>query len=189
MAICSNNNMNKQKITRIFIIAVIIFLIGVASYFTLVKKQSPITKNSIQTESLPVEILNYTNTEYGFSIALPIIWKGYSIVRDKWSGQVLDRKGTMGKATKLEGPKILIRHPLWTIDNPRQDIPIMIFTPTEWNLVEQEKLSLGAAPIGPSELGRNAKYVFALPARYNYAFPVGFEEVTKIIEDKSFQAF
>jgi hypothetical protein len=181
--------MNKQKFTRIFIIAVIIFLIGVASYFILVKKQSPFTKNPIPTESLKVETLDYTNTEYSFSIELPITWKGYSIVRDKWNGQVLDGEGTTEKATKLEGPKILIRHPLWTVDNPRQDIPIMIFTSAQWDLVVAEKLSLGAAPIGPSELGRNANYVFALPARYNFSFQIGFEEVGQIIDNKSFKAF
>jgi len=36
--------------------------------------------------------------------------------------------------------------------------------------LQQEKFHIGAAPINPSELGRNTKYVFALPARYNYAF-------------------
>lgn len=36
--------------------------------------------------------------------------------------------------------------------------------------------------IGPSMLGQNSKYVFALPPRYNYAFPTGFEEVEKILE-------
>ncbi|MCX6754086.1 MAG: hypothetical protein NTV03_03475 [Candidatus Nomurabacteria bacterium] len=181
--------MNKQKITRIFIIAVIIFLIGVASYFILIKKQSLITKNPIQTKPLPIEILNYTNAEYSFSIILPITWKGYSIVREKWNGQVLDGQELTDKSTKLEGPKILIRHPLWTVDNPRQDIPIMIFTPAQWDLVVAEKLSLGAAPIGPSELWRNANYVFALPARYNFAFQIGFEEVQQIIDSKSFKAF
>jgi len=189
MKVCSNNNMNKQKITKIFTIIFIIVLIGVVGYFTLVKKESSITKNPIQTEPLKTETLNYTNTEYGFSIALPITWKGYTIVLDKWNGQVLDDKGTTEKATKLEGPKIFIRHPLWTIDDPRQDIPIMIFTPAQWELVVAEKLSLGAAPIGPSELGRNANYIFALPARYNFAFQIGFEEVQQIIDSKSFKAF
>lgn len=60
----------------------------------------------------------------------------------------------------------------------------MIFTLTEWSLIQQEKISVGAAPIAPSELGRNKNYVFALPARYNFAYPVGFEEVQKIIENK-----
>ena len=75
-----------------------------------------------------------------------------------------------------------MRHPAWTADKPRQDVPIMIFTPSQWQLIEDQKMSLGAAPIGPSELGRNANYIFALPARYNYAFPEGWEEVQQIID-------
>ena len=65
----------------------------------------------------------------------------------------------------------------------------MIFTLTEWNSLQQEKFHIGAAPIGPSELGRNAKYVFALPARYNYAFPQGFEEVDEILRSNPLRAF
>jgi len=40
-----------------------------------------------------------------------------------------------------------------------------------------------AAPMGPKELARNTKCVFALPARYNYAFPAGYEEVEEILEN------
>ena len=60
---------------------------------------------------------------------------------------------------------ISIRHPQWTAENPRQDIPIMIFTIEQWNSLQQEKFHIGAAPIGPTELNRNEKYVFAIPAR------------------------
>jgi hypothetical protein len=82
---------------------------------------------------------------------------------------------------------ISIRHPEWTAENPRQDIPIMIFTTAQWNSLQQGKFHIGAAPIGPSELGRNAKYVFALPARYNYAFPTGYEEVESILKSDPLQ--
>ncbi|MDP1086626.1 hypothetical protein Q6245_30140, partial [Klebsiella pneumoniae] len=68
-------------------------------------------------------------------------------------------------------PMISIRHPDWTSQNPRQDIPIMIFTLAQWNMLQQDEFHIGAAPINPSELGRNTSYVFARPARYNYAFP------------------
>jgi hypothetical protein len=124
--------------------------------------------------------IEYRNVQYGFSFSLPASWKGYSIVNDKWEGVLLDSKVDQ----KFTGPKILIRHPLWTELSLRQDIPIMIFTLAQWDLVSQEKISLGAAPISPTELGRNDKYVFALPARYNFAFPTGFEEVEKIIASK-----
>ena len=124
--------------------------------------------------------LEYRDNEYGFTFTLPMNWKGYSIISNSWEGFLLDSP----KNEKINGPEIFIRHPLWTIEKQRQDIPIMIFTYEQWNLVRQEKLSLGAAPIGPSELGRNSKYVFALPARYNFAFPLGFEEVINILDSK-----
>jgi hypothetical protein len=56
-----------------------------------------------------------------------------------------------------KGPFIIIRHPLWTESNPRQDIPIMIFTKAQWKLDEANKLIVSAVPIGPGELGRNSK--------------------------------
>ena len=84
---------------------------------------------------------------------------------------------------------ITIRNPQWTPANPTQDIPIMIFTPSEWSAVASETLAVGAAPIPPSELGANANYVFALPARYNYAFPSGWQEVQSIMQSDPLQAF
>ena len=121
----------------------------------------------------------YQNTRYGFEFALPDSWRGYTIVTDKWEGSAI------GEARTVEtGPIISIRHLKWTSQNQRQDIPIMIFTHTQWDLLQQEKFHIGAAPIGPSELGRNSAYVFALPARYNYAFPAGFEEVEEILKSK-----
>jgi hypothetical protein len=65
----------------------------------------------------------------------------------------------------------------------------MVFTLAQWDSLQQGKFHIGAAPINPSELGRNTKYLFALPARYNYAFLVGFEEVAKILEGNPLQAF
>jgi len=130
---------------------------------------SPIDSNSIV----------YINTEYGFNFSLPKSWQDYSIVTDKWQGT--DIKS--GKIMET-GAIYSIRHPQWTSVKPRQDIPIMVFTLAQWELISQEKLSLGAAPIGPSELGRNSSYVFALPARYNFAYQIGYEEVEKILVGK-----
>lgn len=127
----------------------------------------------------------YKNAEYGFNFTLPESWNGYTIVTGKWkestSGDLPDNE------TAQTGPMISIRHPLWTSENPRQDIPIMIFTPTQWSLLQQDKFHIGAAPIGPSELGHNSRYVFALPARYNFAFPTGFEEVETILDSNPLQ--
>jgi hypothetical protein len=123
--------------------------------------------------------LTYDNTKYGFKFTLPLSWTGYTLVNTTWQG----RNGATGKVVET-GPLISIRHPLWTAANKRQDIPIMVFTISQWNQVISEKISLGAAPFPPSDIGRNAPYVFAIPARYNYAFPTGYQEVDHIIQSK-----
>lgn len=135
-------------------------------------------------EEVSKDSVVYKNDEYGFTFTLPGSWKDYSIQNDIWKGSSL----TEGQEDTT-GPIIYIRHPLWTEDNPRQDIPIMIFTAEQWESVQNEGLSVSAAPIPPSKLGENSTYVFALPARYNYAFPTGFEEVEKILENNPLKAF
>jgi hypothetical protein len=64
----------------------------------------------------------------------------------------------------------------------------MVFTRAQWRSVQQEKFLVSAAPFGPEEIGRNSRYVFALPPRYNYAFPPGYEEVEQIIESGPLRA-
>lgn len=161
------------KTIKIVIVVLVIMILGVLAYSSLTKKPA---------EILPVST-QYKNTEYGFTFDLPKNWTGYSVVVEKWEGTYLDN------SIKIEGPKISLRHPLWTTETPRQDVPIMVFSIAEWNSILEKKLSAGAAPIAPSELGRNAKYVFALPARYNYAFPLGFEEVEIILQQKPLKVF
>ncbi len=131
--------------------------------------------------------VNYSNTQYGFGFALPSSWKGYSIVSDQWEG--LSLKSDDGGKVAETGPIISIRDPRWTQQTPRQDIPIMVFTLDQWNSLKKEEYHIGAAPLDPSELGRNNKYVFALPARYNYAFPAGYEEVDTILKGAPLKTF
>lgn len=117
----------------------------------------------------------YENTRYGFYFYLPETWKGYTIIEEQW-------EGTSEADTAEIGPQLLIRHPDWIQNNPRQDIPIMVFTLEQWNALQKGDFSVGAAPINPSKLSSNSAYVFALPARYNYAFQTGFEEVEEILK-------
>lgn len=138
------------------------------------------TSTTVKTDTKLV----YKNNKYGFNFSLPKSWESYSIINDTWTGNLLD-----GSSKTITGPKIVIRHPLWSLQDPRQDIPVLIFTLDQWQLIEQEQLAIGAAPIGPSELDRNTKYVFALPARYNFAFPTGYEEVETIMSEKPLKAF
>jgi len=128
----------------------------------------------------------YTNSEYGFEFKYPESWNRYSIMVDEWDGYT---SGAQGDEIVEQGPQISIRHPGWTTQNPRQDIPIMVFTLSQWNLLQEGNFHIGAAPVGPIELGRNSRYVFALPARYNYAFLMGYEEVIKILENNPLRAF
>ena len=121
--------------------------------------------------------LLYTNIDYGFAFKLPYDWLDYTVVTQEWQGAYDDGSAKPG----ISGPQLLLRSPKWTKDNPTQDIPIMVFTLRQWNDVISEALSVSAAPVPPTELGRNSFYVFALPARYNFAYLPGYEDVEKII--------
>jgi len=140
----------------------------------------PLSRVSAPTDAQKSAVLVYVNRQYGFRFDLPADWKGYRILMQRWDGTTQDEP-----QRKEYGPRILIRDPRWTKSQPRQDIPIMIFTLQQW----KEDLVVSAAPIGPSELGRNSRYVFALPARYNFAYPDGYKEVEEIIEKKPLHPF
>lgn len=143
-----------------------------------------------RTESQAARSVVYTNKKYRFRFSLPESWRGYSTVVTEWGGgdgRTYQAGEPMPPPEK--GPFILIVHPLSTKSNPRQNIPIMIFTKAQWELVEADMLVLSAAPVGPAELGRNAKYVFALPPRFDYADIDGREEVGEILQHHPLHAF
>jgi hypothetical protein len=167
--------MKNKRLASLIFIGIIVILIGAGGYYIFVNRGSSL--------EMPMK---YRNTQYGFSFSLPASWEGYLIVADQWLGFV---SGQRGSELVERGPLISIRHPLWTSENPRQDIPIMVFTLSEWDSFRRGQFTIGAAPIDPRELGRNASYVFALPAGYNYTSPSGWEEVEKILENKPLHAF
>jgi hypothetical protein len=137
---------------------------------------------STASAAIPTPIV-YHNTQYGFCFLLPADWKSYTIVTQNWSGIVLDSQ------KKESGPQLLIRNPKWTEANPWQDIPIMIFTPSQWKIVAAENLAVSAAPIGPSLLGENKSYVFALPPRWiGFSDAQGQDEVQTLMNQNPFQA-
>lgn len=121
------------------------------------------------------------NSQYGFKFSLPQDWSGYSIIMSTWDGYSIAARGDVPTE---HGPLISIRNPKWTAQKPSQDIPIMVFTLTQWDALLRGEFHIGAAPINPTRLGYNAQYVFALPARYNYAFPSGYEEVDAILQGR-----
>lgn len=170
--------MPKSQVVRT--LAAILLLAGIASSTAYPQTQEQASKEPAGPT------IQYRNSHYGFCVSLPASWKGYLIVVDHWEGS--NTSGPQGYQIVEHGPLISIRHPLWSKENPRQDIPIMVFTRKQWDSLQKDDFHIGAAPIGPNELGRNHKYVLALPARYNFANLPGLEEVDQIVQSKSLRA-
>lgn len=138
---------------------------------------------NVKTKEIVKPIVNYNNSQYGFEITLTDSWQGYSIISDIWNGELLNTPNT-----KYQGPKILIRNPKWTEERHWQDIPILVFTPAEWKLIQDENLGISAAPIGPSKLAENANYVFALPPRWlGFTDDLGQDDAAEIV--KTFRTY
>jgi len=146
-------------------------------------QQTPASSQKVQAATRHTGAIEYRNRQYGFRFTLPGSWKGYRILWSEWSGSVPARGGT--EAHGLRGPKLVIRHPKWTKENPREDMPIMIFTISQWN----ESPDVSASPFGPAELGRNRKYVFASPPRWEYDLSEGYEEAVKLLTPSSLHTF
>lgn len=164
----------RKRLSLVLVLFLSAFLFGCSS---VVDESQPIIEDDTY-------LISYKNNQYGFEFSLPETWKDYTILTDNWEGLAFDNSESR---IVESGPIIFIRHPEWTSENQRQDIPIMIFTINQWNSLQKGEFHIGAAPVGPTELGSNNKYVFALPARYNFAFPEGYEEVEDILSSEPLQ--
>jgi hypothetical protein len=133
-----------------------------------------------------VSLVEYRNAELGFSFSLPAGWEGFSVQTSQWEGL---KSADQGDQIVEQGRIISIHHPQSTAERPRQEIPIMVFTIPQWEQMQAGAWHVGAAPVNPLELGRNSRYVFALPARYNYAFLEGWEEVEQILQENPLKTF
>jgi hypothetical protein len=136
---------------------------------------------------LPTPIV-YRNTQYGFCFRLPANWKGYKILTNEWSG-VVPSEEAPGTGKIMHGPLILIRNPSWTVLDPYQDIPIMVFTQAQWREKEEHGLIDSASGVDWGPFGSNAKYVFKEPDRWlGYADARGMREVEDLMLTHPFQA-
>ncbi|MFZ2621432.1 MAG: hypothetical protein WAX37_02935 [Minisyncoccia bacterium] len=171
-----NSQKNKLLFKVIIISIFIAVIVGVVVF-------SPSSKIAIT----PANETVYVSNDYGFSFSLPESWKGYSVTVGKWTGNKVDDQ--MGDVAFTLGPVVSIHNPKWSGGTTYQDIPIMVFTIAQWDDLNADKFHIGAAPINPSELARNFKYILALPARYNYAFPAGYEEVEQILKSNPIKVF
>lgn len=168
--------MNKKIKTWLMILVSLIILgVAPAVYYTIKSSDNGVTDSTNE--------IIYNNFDYGFTFTLPANWRGYSIVESTWEGI------TLSDETAPSGPKIIIRNPKWTEAAHYEDIPIMIFTISEWNGYIAENFSVSAAPIQARELARNNKYVFALPPRWNFDYSLGYKEAEDIIAGEPLHAF
>ena len=171
--------MNKNKIIYIVLIVLGFVLLVCVLYF--------INKNVIPTKT-PISTANssvmYSNPDFGFTFSLSDSWKGFSIINNTWEGTPLT-----STSSKQTGTKLLIRNPRWTSGLPYEDIPVMVFTLTQWNSYRAGNFSVSAAPISATELGRNNLYVFALPPRWDFDYSEGYAEAQNIIKSNPLKTF
>ena len=161
---------------------VVIIAIGLGSYFFYNKNK---TVTPVNTATVPIVYTTiYSNKEYGFAFILPSTWNGYTVVKNSWEGNPLN-----AKTKKETGPKLLIRNPKWTETLHYEDLPVLIFTLAQWDSYVKENFSVSAAPIQATEMGRNNKYVFALPPRWDFDYSQGYEEAQSIINMNPLEAF
>ncbi len=175
--------LKNKKILLTIVLSVFIVIFGLFCYVVVKNINTGLTG---QGEKNSPAII-YRNDKYGFEVKLPDGWKGFRVSESQKDIFGTNEEGIIGHF-----PEIDIVSPLSTANNPRQNIPIFIFTAEQWGHIGYEKVAdwyVSAAPIPPSELGKNGKYVFALPARYNYAYLPGWEEVQRIIDTKPLTAF
>ncbi len=162
-------------------------LLVCAAIFLVFASAQDANAQSSAAAPMPTPIV-YRNIQYGFCFRLPADWKGYTIVTEQWRGTVFTPDGSSQEGI-VYGPQLSIRNPKWTKEELYQDIPIMVFTPEQWQMVEDVKMAVSAAPIGPSELGHSNKYVFALPPRsIGWADEIGADEVAALLRQNPLEA-
>ena len=182
----------------LILLAVIVIALAMVSYFSYIPNVNIVvvnqpnnngnnsgnTNNSTSTVSSTTIV--YRNSDYGFNFTLPIGWTGYTVVNNKWIGN----SAIVATATNTQtGPKLLIRNPKWTVAAPYEDIPVLVFTKVQWNMYIAEKFNVSAAPMQASELGRNNKYVFALPPRWDFDYSINYKEAQDIVASKPLKPF
>lgn len=169
--------------TKIILLGVMfIVIIGAVGLSLYTRKNTPVVAPIARPQLN--EILVYTNSQYGFTFNLPVSWAGYQVLEDKWVGN------TLAENTKEQsGPKLILRNPKWTKIKYYEDIPILVFTTAQWDGYTKEEFAVSAAPISAREMSRNAKYVFALPPRWDFDYSEGFQEAEDIVNSNPLKGF
>ena len=158
-------NKNKKLLGLLGLVLIVATIFIMSNFFFKQSAVAPIVDTSVVSTSTTNV---YKNDMYGFQMTLSKDWTGY----------------TVSTSTIKFGNSVTLRHPLWTKENPRMDIPVLIYTVEQWDKWLKTDFDgyPTAAPIGPTERGHNDKYVFATAPRYNYSFSPGFEQVEDILK-------
>ncbi len=158
--------MNTKSLLGIILMLAVVIIAIVFITNTPNKNNTPII--TIPTTSTTTVGIVYKNTTFDFQITLPTSWNNFKIQ----SGEI------------PFGNSIIIIHPDYTEENPRMNIPILVYPIEKWTVWEKNNFEgyPTAAPIGPTERGRNSRFVFATAPRYNFSFLTGFEEVEDILK-------
>lgn len=166
--------MNLNKFLKIIIVILGLFIVVFSGYSI----YSIVNKAKIENPNQQTDLTVYQNKEYGFKLDLPSSWKNYSVIVDFWEGRFLD-----GSEKQTQGSKIIIKNSQSTEAQCWQDLIVLIFNKQEWDMIEQENLSVSAAPIGPQKIGENQNYIFALPPRWvGFTDCLGQDEAQEIMK-------
>jgi hypothetical protein len=156
----------------------VLAIVGVVSFFVVSYYYALWPFVNLKPIGTPVPVVEqavkYQNDTFGFSIELPGNWQGYTVNHIKEdiydTGKVTANNGVVDSFQIIE-----LHHPLETAENPREVMPVMVFTPEQWEHIQKEEWSV--------VLGRNSQWIMALPARYNYDFKPGWEEVDQLVHE------
>lgn len=124
---------------------------------------------STSREPLPNLPVRYHSFKFDFTFYLPKSWQGYSVLVEHWEAPLYAAPDSSSRKIlgTERGPIIVLRHPQWRMNDPYQDIPIMVFTRQQWEEEHQGRFFPYAGGI-IGELWHNPKYVFGLYSRYNF---------------------
>src|SRR2546423_12351899 len=111
--------------------------------------------------------LCYHNRENALAFFLPPSWQGYSVLLQQWEG-ISYSPAKEATVVTAHGPMVVLRHPQWRADDPYQDIPIMVFTRSQWDSDKQGGFGIGAGGLD-NEMWHNQTYVFWMSSRYKAA--------------------
>jgi hypothetical protein len=124
----------------------------------------------------------FNNPKFELRFLLPSNWRGYSVLMEQWDNKNYEASADKWRISE-HGPIITLRHPNWRLDDPRQDIPILVFTRGQWSALNQGKLWPSKYAGGVfDELSHSRTYVFAISSRYNWDELKGSMEAACVVE-------